>query len=208
MAAPRFLDNTLRARLAVAGAAALAVASAAKGSVYLWVRNSLGDWEATGTIAGIEGFVDPCLVATHLFCAVTFLLWFRRAYGNAAATGHHNRHALGWAIGGWFVPFLNLVRPAEIAGGIWRHARAQTGVVGPVVGPWWTCFLVANLLERAGISLLDKAQEPDLCRIALTTLFAGEAVAVVGLWLAIRMVRGVTRAHVAMHRLEQAEVFA
>lgn len=208
MTAMPFLDNTRRARWASFAAASLAVASTAKAAIYLWVLSSLDDWDDTGTLEAIEAVVDVCLLATLLCSAVTFLAWFRRAYGNAAALGHHNRHALGWAIGGWFVPFLNLVRPAQIAADIWAHARAQTGVAGPVVGPWWTCFLVSNLLDRVGISLMEKAQEPDHYRTALTTLFAGEAVAVLGLCVAIRMVRGVTRAHLAMHRMVQAEVFA
>jgi hypothetical protein len=48
-------------------------------------------------------------------------LWTRRLYGNLRALGAQDlRFGEGWALGGWFVPFLNLVRPKQIVDDIWR----------------------------------------------------------------------------------------
>jgi hypothetical protein len=46
---------------------------------------------------------------------------FRRAYRNLPALGAESpRFSSGWAVGAWFVPFLNLVRPKQIMDDIWR----------------------------------------------------------------------------------------
>src|SRR5689334_7274535 len=51
------------------------------------------------------------LVAT----AVAFLIWFHRAHKNLPALGARElKYTPGWAVGGFFVPLLNLVRPADV----------------------------------------------------------------------------------------------
>lgn len=44
-----------------------------------------------------------------------FLVWFWLAYRNLDALDLRRRYGTGWAIGGWFVPFLNLARPKQVA---------------------------------------------------------------------------------------------
>jgi len=47
--------------------------------------------------------------------AIFFIAWLHRAYKNLSALGVADlRFGTGWAIGAWFVPFLNLVRPIQI----------------------------------------------------------------------------------------------
>ena len=36
------------------------------------------------------------------------------------------RYAPGWAIGAWFVPFLNLVRPVQIVNDVRRLGRTRS----------------------------------------------------------------------------------
>ena len=86
-------------------------------------------------------------LAVFALTALAFVVWFYRAYENLRALGVENlRWGTGWAVGGWFVPFLNFVRPKSIANDIWRGsgsrppsaARAAVGarslVAPPVVG--------------------------------------------------------------------------
>ena len=52
---------------------------------------------------------------------VVWIVWFRRVYGNLARlTPIPLRFGRGWAIGGWFVPLFNYIRPKQIANDIWR----------------------------------------------------------------------------------------
>lgn len=44
--------------------------------------------------------------------AVAFLMWFHRTHKNLPGLGGRElKYTPGWAVGGFFVPFLNLVRP-------------------------------------------------------------------------------------------------
>src|SRR5687768_17653176 len=69
------------------------------------------------------------LIQTALLIAVAvfFIRWLRLAYRNADVVAPGvRRYKHGWAIGAWFVPFLNLWRPKQIVNDAWR-AGDQSG---------------------------------------------------------------------------------
>jgi hypothetical protein len=70
-------------------------------------------------VAMVDGTV---FIATGVF----FLFWFHRAYRNLLALGGDRRYGTGWAIGSWFVPFLNAWRPKQIVNDIWRESGPRT----------------------------------------------------------------------------------
>ena len=70
-------------------------------------------------VAVVDGTV---FIATGVF----FLFWLHRAYRNLPALGGDRRYGTGWAIGSWFVPFLNAWRPKQIVNDIWRESGART----------------------------------------------------------------------------------
>lgn len=45
---------------------------------------------------------------------VLVVLWMRRAYYNLEVLGAPTEFSDGWAVGAWFIPLLNLVRPYQI----------------------------------------------------------------------------------------------
>jgi len=63
---------------------------------------------------------------------VAFIMWFYRAYSNLPRLGVTGglRFGPGWAIGAWFVPFLNLVRPKAIANDIWKGSDPRSTAPG------------------------------------------------------------------------------
>lgn len=107
---------------------------------------------AETTFAGLR-------VLQWLATVVVFLVWFRRAYRNLLAFDAMGamRYAPGWAIGAWFVPFLNLVRPKRIMDDIWRasdpkpHVRSANSrdVTPPrLIMVWWITWLVTQYTGR------------------------------------------------------------
>lgn len=75
--------------------------------------------------------------------ALAFLFWFYRAYRNLIRTGIRDvRYGPGWAVGGWFIPFFNLVRPKQVANDIWKGS-ASAGTVG--IARWREIALPASL---------------------------------------------------------------
>jgi hypothetical protein len=105
-----------------------------------------------GVIAGAELLL---FIAT----AIVWLAWFSTAYKNLPALGARNlRFKPGWAIGAWFVPFLNLVRPKAMTDDTWRASDPQAPPVQeqPLKGQpvtvvlhlWWALFLISGVLGQ------------------------------------------------------------
>src|SRR3954451_5754378 len=73
-----------------------------------------------------QGIIGMLGFALYIVCIVVFLRWLHRAYKNLDAVAPtQRRYGTGWAIGGWFVPFLNLWRPKEIINDIWRSGATR-----------------------------------------------------------------------------------
>jgi hypothetical protein len=88
--------------------------------------------------------------------AVAFLGWLYTAAGNLARLGVRSpRFSPGWAVGWFFVPVWNLVRPYQVLRDVWANSgppRRQAGDPGPrgargprVIKVWWACCLVSVL---------------------------------------------------------------
>jgi heme/copper-type cytochrome/quinol oxidase subunit 2 len=97
---------------------------------------------------------------------ITFIMWFYRAYKNLHALGIQTlNHSAGWAIGAWFVPFLNLGRPYMIMREIWEETQEQglekneKFMVSPstIVGWWWGFWLANNIVSNISNRLSTRA---------------------------------------------------
>lgn len=134
-----------------------------------WVSD-VNDLLSGNVAAGSDGgaarsAVDGSLIFVYVANAVAcipFLIWFFMAYKNLDWRGIGLRFTRGWAIGSWFVPFLNLARPKQIANDIWRwrdlapegfdHSRSP---VTPMLHWWWALYLGASALWAAGIVMFQ-----------------------------------------------------
>ena len=114
-------------------------------------------------------------VAVNVAIFVVWLIWFYRArvnaeaYWNAERYGKGLRHGKGWAIGAWFVPFLNMVRPKSITDDIARASDpelllAPKNVLGlpkpALITVWWVAWLIDNAASR-GWASATRTDEPS-----------------------------------------------
>jgi hypothetical protein len=87
-----------------------------------------------------------------LFCGIAFIAWFHRSYKNLAPLGRETRHTTGWAIGYWFVPILNLFRPAQMTNELWRGSEPSVSAgessVPALITLWWIAFLLTGVVAR------------------------------------------------------------
>ncbi len=100
---------------------------------------------ATQTLlAGLEGLV---LIATYVVAG----MWIYRVGCNARALGAKGiDDSPGWAVGWYFIPFMNLVRPFRAMNQIWL-ASAEPARWSSMSTPiflrfWWAFWLIANVL--------------------------------------------------------------
>jgi hypothetical protein len=94
-------------------------------------------------------------LALYAVTGLVFLAWFRDAYVNVERLGVKGmRWSSRWAVGAWFVPFLNLVRPKAILNDIWRGSDPRLPVGGSLsresppalYGFWWGTWILGAIV--------------------------------------------------------------
>jgi hypothetical protein len=103
------------------------------------------------SIVRVDAAADLELVL-FIVALVLFLRWVHLSYRNLIALGTRDlRFTPAWAVGYWFVPVLNLWRPAEVLGDLWRATDPRADGSGwrslrssPLIGWWWAISLVVG----------------------------------------------------------------
>jgi heme/copper-type cytochrome/quinol oxidase subunit 2 len=139
------------------------------------------------------------LTLALLASMVVFIIWFYRAYKNLHLLGVRTlNHTAGWAIGAWFVPFLNLGRPYVIMREIWDESQEQVNgdnselnVSSALVGWWWAFWLTNNLIANITLRFISTDTVPGLMNSTMALIISG-IVGVVAVTVTLIML---TRAH-------------
>jgi hypothetical protein len=149
--------------------------------------------DANDTRIGAIGIVQTLV---YVACAIVFIRWLRAAYRHADVLAPGvRRYGHGWAIGAWFVPFLNLWRPKQIVNDVWKAgAMPGDGRRPPVLLlAWWLSWVAGSLLGRAAIrSALDQETVDEL-RTADFWWIVSDGWDAVNALMAIAVVRFLTR---------------
>jgi hypothetical protein len=149
--------------------------------------------------AGQRMTVTAGALAVAFLAAAAFLIaWTSRTYRNLPALGAADlRFTQGWAIGSWFVPFLNLVRPKQILDDIWRASSAAEDFtdwhgrrVSPLLHLWWGLMIFGGLL---GFTVPNSVDLSSLERAAVTSCIA-DGLLIIASALAIVVITRATEA--------------
>lgn len=144
-----WIDNRSRARVAI-----FFLWLSAGRSTAIMIYNFVGDHVLQNRRAAIIGII--LLVALTLATIGSFLAWFFRAYQNLYSTGAYTLYAPGWAIGSFFVPILNWIRPYRIMEEIWQEnaemandsnaaESLRQNQPNALLKWWWGCWVLANI---------------------------------------------------------------
>src|SRR5439155_3907674 len=147
-----------------------------------------------------QGAIALLQLAAFIAAIVLFLRWFHRSYRNLRAVGGNQRYGEGWAIGAWFVPFLNLYRPKQIANDIWRGsdpalpnaAPSERAPVSPLLGWWWAAFLVSTWADNIAARLAFNGDAASDIRSADLAQLVGDVLDLIAAVLAIAAIRALT----------------
>ncbi len=162
------------------------------GSIFSGVPAVRDANQAVGAVAGL-------LFMVSLVIAVLFMIWMWRAAKNVGLFGRARQSfGPGFAIGGWFIPFANLVIPGMQMHGIWKGSgpplrTGERAKGSALVWVWWIVFLVG----RAFIFLNStpsrtKAYEVSAFDVQNGLLIAGSVATGASALLAIFMIRAIT----------------
>jgi hypothetical protein len=126
--------------------------------------------------------------------AVVFIRWLRAAYRNVDVVAPGlRRYGHGWAIGAWFVPFLNLWRPKQIVNDLWR-AGGSRGAPEPLpwwLNVWWGAWMLAGaagqVAQRRMVEqdTIDQLRTADLLYIVSDSIDA--IVAAIAIFVVLRI---------------------
>jgi hypothetical protein len=174
----------------------LSPASVINGNQPVWV-----------VFQGLVAMVEfPCFI----FTVVVFLTWLNRAYKNLIPLrAHHLEFSSGWAVGWWFVPFANLVKPFQVVREVWNESDpdidpnmsflSTSGGAPALLGFWWAFWIISriasNLTSRMFndvVEQMNKATFKDLEFIGYFFIVSG-ILTVIAAFLAIKVVSGITQ---------------
>jgi hypothetical protein len=99
-----------------------------------------------------------------------------------------------WAVGGWFVPFVNLWYPRRITRDIW-DASSPVGARRSylLVNAWWTLWIVSLLADRVGSAQSGDADTADGIHAGAYAMMISDALDIAAAALAILVVLRLTR---------------
>ena len=155
------------------------------------LENGLARVQASDELQSIIGLVQ--ILGLGVTGAV-FIAWTRRVYRNLAPLGTSRRFRPGWAIGGWFVPVLNLWRPKQILNDVWRgtehgedHAGVSTDTNLTLLNAWWATLIISRVVGWGLTGSADDGVDANalgaMVLVDLLTLIA----AILAFWVVVRV---------------------
>lgn len=160
-----------------------------------------------------QGAIAILQTGAFLFSGVAWLSWLHRAYASLRLVGTgKSKFTPGWAVGYWFIPVINLLRPYQIVRDLWIRSDRLNADVSvedapspSLVGSWWLVYIasgVAAWVVRAGDGsgrTVDRLMNNTLWSVVLNVAAVASAL------LAAAVVRGI---HLRQQRFDTATATA
>jgi hypothetical protein len=144
-----------------------------------------------------QGIIAVLQLMVLLGSAITFIMWFRRAYWNLSQKINLN-YSDGWAAGCWFVPFLNLWRPYQMMKEMYNEARqylanensgGETLLGMRILGIWWTAWILNSILGQAASRMTMHSNSFDEYLNATVMDMVSTSISIPAAMLAIKVIR-------------------
>ena len=162
--------------------------------------------------ARIVSLISFALVAAAI---VVFFFWLYRVSANIHALGATGLNATpGFAVGAYFIPFLNLFMPAIIMGEIWKASinaprwASQRGT--PLVAIWWTFQILTNIGGAAALFLAAPHSNIETLKNFTIFMIVARLVDIVFRLAMLPLIGGISHAQLAqeLSANEAAKVFS
>lgn len=118
-------------------------------------------------------------IAAYIISAITFILWFRRAYYNLHILIGSTEYGNGWAAGSWFIPIANLFIPYNIMKELYEKTDqylfvddnedyTENRLTTKYIGRWWALWIISNISFRIINKVMEMVQTLDAIIISRT----------------------------------------
>ena len=154
--------------------------------------------EASANAARLVSISSAAMVLL-IVNAISFGIWIVRAHKNLRAFGIQRlSYTPGWALGWFFVPFLNFVRPFQAMKELWQasHAGAEWSKSGSttLVNFWWCLWLFSGVYGTLITRLFTSQSSIDDLLMGTKASMAGFLITIPVYILALKLVRGIHNA--------------
>jgi hypothetical protein len=142
----------------------------------------------------------------YVALAVAFCVWLHRVSRTVPALGNPPsgvEYSPGWAVGSFFVPFVNLVVPYKAVREVWVKSDPAVRTAddlmfappssAPLVLGWWIVWLASNVLSNVFWQLQTDAETPGAQGSMAVLKLVSDLVNIVAAALAVFVVRGIDR---------------
>ncbi len=144
----------------------------------------------------------------YIVSAVLFLVWLYRTSKNLPSLGAQNvRFSPGWAVGWFFIPIMNLLRPYQVVSEIERLSEPDNDphIVGfrnnfNIVAWWWTFYLISNFIGQIVMRIALRGESLSDYLTSTYAYMVSDSIDVVGIIITVMMVRQITRFQEAKNR--------
>jgi NADH:ubiquinone oxidoreductase subunit 2 (subunit N) len=151
-------------------------------------------------------------ILVFVITAVLFLMWLHRAYRNLPALGAQTLETTpGWAVGYFFIPFANLVKPFHVVREVWNKSDPQaesyegfgsySSGTPALVGWWWAFWIIANVATRIADRVAGDSETVGGMIIAARLGIAADLLFFVASVLAIMVVKKIDERQEAKSKL-------
>jgi len=134
---------------------------------------------------------------------VVFLIWEHRSFGNLSPLKARNlEFSPGWAVGWWFIPFANLVKPYQVMKELWSESDPdfdpEMGFLSSSVGVpslfgfWWALWIITNISGRIVDRIAD-GKMATIITIFPVLFIASQIAGIMAAGLLIWIVRHIVR---------------
>lgn len=163
----------------------------------------LGDGSRASIWILLIGLVSLAKFPVYVFAVVAFLMWIYRGYVNLPALRSDNMEfSPGWAVGWWFVPFANLVKPFQAVRTLWSESDpdfdpemsflSSAAAAAPgFMAFWWGAWLLSNFAANISGRLFDPAKPDTMSITGYAFMISGTLTAIAAL-LALKVIYEIT----------------
>jgi len=115
----------------------------------------------------IQGILALLQMPVYLATSILFLVWLNLSYKNLyALRPSFLKFSSGWAVGYWFIPFLNLWKPFQVVREVWWESDPEIPQdqmflteslhgAPTYMGVWWAFWLGSNIANNIAGRMFD-----------------------------------------------------
>lgn len=185
-------SSEVRARRATLSLRMVAVLAVGQMLLNLWailVPGARESFRSMETLVTISMFLNGVGLVLFPLTTVAYLMWMQWVVRQMNAWGTNVGASPAWAVGCWFVPFVNLVKPLRIMQRIIEGLGGKGLAASLHLGVLWSVFLLSRVLAGSARRLSSPLLPPSLAIGVFLIEIGSWVCTLVAAILCVRMIR-------------------